>query len=169
MSDNDNIVNKAELTIPEFGNSKALVLSITSVKEGERRLIEAKRVTPSSYADLEYIFGEGYREAKKNVTAIGFEITKAEKALREARSVAILDHYKDFLKEKDFKDSAYIKDAFLQTRTDYVAAQDRIDMLKAMLDLMEGKIKVFENVSRWMKKEIDMITRSGMDYNKYIR
>jgi len=165
----ENIINKAELTIPEFGNSQALVLNISSVKEGERRLIEAKNVTPTSYADLEYVFGEGYREAKKNVTAIGYEITKAQKALREAQSIAILDYYKDFLKEKGFKDSAYIKDVFLQTRPDYVAAQDRIDMLKAMLDLMEGKIKVFENVSRWMKKEIDMITKSGMDYNKYMR
>lgn len=166
MSD---FINTAEFVIPEFGSSLKLTLSMSAIREGERRLIEAKTVNPSIYADLEYVFGEGYREARKNVTAIGYEITRAEKALREAKSVAILDEYPAFLKEKEIKDNATVRDAFLERQANYVAAQDRIDMLKAMLSLIDGKIKVFENVSRWMKKEIDMITRSGMDYNKYIR
>jgi uncharacterized membrane protein YheB (UPF0754 family) len=162
-------VNKAELTIPEFGSSKPIVLSMTYIKEAERRIIEAKTVNPSSYSDLEYTFNEGYREAKKNVTAIGYEITKAEKALRDAKSRAILDEYPSFLKERDLKDNATVRDAFLERQPDYVSAQDRIDMLKAMLDLMEGKIKVFENVCRFIRKEIDLVIRSGIDTNKYIR
>jgi len=163
----DNIVNSAELTIPEFGSSKKLVLSMTAIREGERRLIEAKNVTAISYSELEYSFGEGYREAKKNVTAIGYEITRAEKALREAKSTAILDNYNPFLKEKGLKDNATVRDAFLEIQPDFVAAQDRIDMLKAMLDLTEGKIRVFENVCRYMRKEMDIAIRSGMDLNKY--
>jgi hypothetical protein len=163
-------ITSAELTIPQFGKTEAIRLSMTAIKEAERRLIEAKMVNVATYTDLEYTFNEAYREAKKNVTVVGYELTKAEKALREAKSIAILDDYPEFLKEKGMKDSVMIRDAYLERRPDYVAAQDRIDMLKAYLDLMEGKIKVFENVCRFMRKEIDIVIRSGsIDANKYLR
>jgi hypothetical protein len=159
-----------DLTIPPFKSSNALALPMTAIREGERRLVEAKLVNAATYADLEYCFGEGYREAKKNVSLINYEISKAEKALREAKSIAILDEYPGFLKENSLKDNATVRDAYLERCPDYVAAHDRIDMLKAMLDLMEGKIKVFENVSRFMRKEIDLYIRGGMiDSNKYVR
>jgi hypothetical protein len=159
-----------ELTLPQFHNSPSITLSLSNVREGERRLIEAKMVNAATYADLEYVFGEGYREAKKNLSVLGFELTKADKALREAKSIAILDHYNDFLKEKGLKDNATVRDAFLETRTDYVAAQDRIDMLKAMISLMEGKVKVFENTCRYMKVEMNLLIRGGViDNNKYAR
>jgi hypothetical protein len=167
MSD---ISRGVDLVIPKFGSSEQIVLPMSAIKEGERRLVEAKIVNPATYSELEFVFGEGYREARKNVTVIGYEISKAEKALREAKSVAILDDYPEFLKEKGLKDNATVRDAFLEKRPEYVAAQDRIDMLKAMLDLMEGKIKVFENVTRYMRKEMDLVIRSGsVDSNRYIR
>jgi hypothetical protein len=159
----------AELDIPKFGSSEQITLPMTFIREGERRLIEAKMVNPATYADLEYTFGEGYREAKKNITIIGYEITKAEKALREAKSVAILDEYPEFLKENKLKDNATVRDAFLERQPDFVAAHDRIDMLKAMLDLIEGKVRVFENVCRYMKVEMNLVIRSGVDSNKYMR
>lgn len=163
-------IDTHELVIPPFNGSQPIPLPLSSIREGERRLIEAKMVNAATYADLEYCFGEGYREAKKNISVLGYEITKAEKALREAKSIAILDDYPDFLKDKGLKDNATVRDAFLETRKDYVSAHDRIDMLKAMLDLMEGKVKVFENVSRYMKKEMDLLIRGGViDHNKYAR
>jgi hypothetical protein len=159
----------AELNIPKFGSSDQIMLPMTSIREGERRLIEAKMVNPATYADLEYTFGEGYREAKKNITIIGYEITRAEKALREAKSVAILDEYPDFLKQNKLKDNATVRDAFLERQANFVAAHDRIDMLKAMQDLMDGKVRVFENVCRYMKVEMNLVIRSGVDSNKYAR
>lgn len=165
-----NPITGAELTIPEFGSFQKLVLPMVAIREGERRLIEAKMVNPATYSDLEYTFNEGYREAKKNVSIIGYEITRAEKAIREAKSIAILDEYPEFLKTQSLKDSATVRDAFLERQPNYVAAQDRLDMLKAMLDLMEGKIKVFENVCRFIRKEMDLAIRSGsIDSNRYLR
>jgi len=159
-----------ELIVPPFNGSQSIALPLSSIREGERRLIEAKMVNAATYADLEYCFGEGYREAKKNMAILGFEITKAEKALREAKSIAILDEYPQFLKDNQLKDNSTVRDAFLERQKSYVIAQDRIDMLKAMLELMEGKIKVFENTSRYMRKEMDLLIRSGViDSNKYMR
>lgn len=164
-----NYTERAELTIPAFGSTPELKLDITSIKEGEKRLIEAKVVNGGTYSELEYVYNEGYRQAKKHLSHIGYEITRAKKAQREAKSRAILDDYPEFLKENKLKDNATVRDAFLERRPDYVAAQDRIDMLVAMESLLDGKIRVFENVCRYMRKEMDIMIRSGIDPNKYVR
>jgi len=160
---------KAELTIPQFGSLPQMTLDLTKIKEGEDRLYEAQNVTVISYSNLEYVFNEGYREAKKHLSQVGYQITRAEKALREAKSRALLDEYPVFLKDRNMKDSAQIRDAFLETVQDYTLAQDRIDMLKAVDALLDSKVKVFENTCRYLKKQMDIVLRSGIDPNKYVR
>ena len=160
---------KAELVIPQFGSLPQMTLDLTKIKEGEDRLYEAQNVTVISYSNLEYVYNEGYREAKKHLSQVGYQITRAEKALREAKSRALLDEYPVFLKDRNMKDSAQIRDAYLETVKDYTEAQDRIDMLKAIDALLDGKVKVFENTCRYMKRQIDIVLRSGMDVNKYTR
>lgn len=146
-----------------------MVLDLTLIKQGEDRLHEAQHVSPTSYSDLEFTFNEGYREAKRHLSTVGYQVTRAEKAMREAKSVALLDEYPAFLKEKSMKDSAQIRDAYLETVKNYVDAQDRIDMLKAVESLLDSKVKVFENTCRYMKVQIQLVLRSGMDVNKYVR
>jgi len=162
-----NYADRAELRIPEFSSRPELVLDISSIVSGEQRIIEAKVVNPATYNELEFLFNEGYRQARTNNSIVGYEITRAKKILRDFKSVLILDEYPDFLKEKKLKDNATVRDAFLQKDKNYSAAQDRIDMLVAIESLMEGKLKIFENVCRYMKKEIDIVLRSGIDINKY--
>jgi hypothetical protein len=160
---------KAELVIPQFGSLPQMTLDLTKIKEGEDRLYEAQNVTVISYSNLEYVYNEGYREAKKHLSQVGYQITRAEKALREAKSRALLDEYPVFLKDRNMKDSAQIRDAYLETVKDYTEAQDRIDMLKAVDALLDSKVKVFENTCRYLKKQMDIVLRSGIDPNKYVR
>lgn len=164
-----NYIQKTELALPEFGSSPATTLDLSKIYEGERRLAESRVVNPATYNDLEFVFNEGYREAKKYMSLVGYEITKAKKALREAKSKYILDEYPAFLKENKLKDNATVRDAFLERQAEYVAAQDRIDFLTAIETLLEGKTKNFEIVCRYMRKQMDLIIRSGVDPNKYIR
>lgn len=161
-------IDTIELAIPAFDDRPVVTLGLGGVKEGERRLIEARVVNPATYSDLEYSFNEGYREAKKNLSVIGYEITQAERILRRIQSELILDEYPAFLKEKGLKDNATIRDAFLVRNKTYVDAQERINMLKAMESLMDSKVRVFENVCRYMRKKMDLLIRSGStDPNKY--
>ena len=92
----------------------------------------------------------------------------AKKALRTAKSTYILDEYPEFLKEKKLKDNATVRDAYMETKKEYVEAQDRVDMLTALESLMEAKMKNFEIVCRYMRKQIDIMNRSGIDPNKYM-
>lgn len=156
-----------ELEIPAFDDRAVVKLGFSSIVEGEKRLIEAQLVNPVTYSNLEHSFGEGYREAKKNLTVIGYEVTQAERIFRRIRSELILDEYPEYLKTKGLKDNATVRDAFLERDQRYIDAQERINMLKAMESLMDGKIKVFENVCRYMRKQMDVLIRSGIDPNKY--
>ena len=103
------------------------------------------------------------------MSSIGYQINLAKQAMRQAKSEALIDEYKDWLRESALKDSAAIRDAFLEQQKPYTDANDRVDMLTAIESLMEGKIKVFENVCRYMKKEMDLVRSSGViDHNKYV-
>jgi len=157
----------AEFNIPEFGEIEAQILDVRSIKEGESRILETRIVNGGTYNELEFVMNEGYREAKKNLTLVGYNKLLTEKAIRMAKSEALLDEYGVFIKEKGLKDSAAIREAFLQTKEVYVQATDRLNMLTAIESLMEGKIKVFENVCRYMRKEMDIRVRSGMASNIY--
>lgn len=161
---------KTELTIPGFGFTSDLTLNVSNIKEAEKRLVEARVVNPTTYSDLEYVYGEGYREAKKYLSLVGYEITRAQKKVEDVKSVAILDSYPEFLVNKKLKDSAQIRDAYFNSLPDYNKSLDRVNMLRAVENLLEGKVKVFENVCRYMRKEMDLVIRSGtIDNNKYRR
>lgn len=156
-----------ELVIPAFDDRPVVTLEFNSIREGECRLIEARVVNPSTYSDLEYSFNEGYREAKKNLSIIGYEITQAERILRRIKSELILDEYPSFLKDGRLKDNATVRDAFLEKNQNYVGAQERINMLKAMESLLDGKIRIFEKTCQYMRKQMDLLIRSGVNSNKY--
>ena len=170
MNQDQVMTQRAELRIPAFGNIPEISLSLTYIKEGERRLVESQFVNGATYSELEYSFNEGYREAKKNLSTIMYQKEMAEKAIRKSKSEYLLDEYQDFLRAKKIKDSTDIRESFLETKEDYVKAMDRLSMLRAMECLMEGKLKSFENTCRTMRKEMDIQLRSGsIDNNKYIR
>jgi len=156
-----------EFLIPEFDGRPAINLSFTANYEAERRMVEARVVNGATYSDLEMIILQGESEMRTNHSQITYEITRSKKTLERLKSEYLIDEYVPFLKETGLKDSTIVKNAFLQKKEDFIAAQDRIDFLTALESLVEGKIKVLNNVSRVMKKEMDLQIRSAFNGNKY--
>lgn len=153
------------MELPAFGKSPALSMDMGNIREAETRIIEAKTVSPSSYAELEHSYNEAYRDLKKYLSAIGYQIVFAEKILEEAKSDILLDKYPEFLEQKGIKktqDNADLRKAFMARDPAYQAALERINQLKALESNFDGKIKVFENVCRYMRKKMDLLIRSGL-------
>lgn len=157
--------NSDYISIPELNGAPSVKLFTGNIKSAESRFIDAKNVNWSTYNDLEYSFNEGFREAKKNLVEIGFALSRTVKLQNERKSALVLDEYPDFLKLKGMKDNATVRDAFIERDEPYTVYQNRIDQLKAMEAMMDSKIKVFENVCRFMRKTIDMDIRSGINKN----
>lgn len=150
------------LVIPSFKGSPALSLELSGTKEAESRLIEAKTVNPITYSDLEHSFNEAYRELKRHHATVGHEIAKTEKAMEQAKANFLIDKYPDLIENSKLQDNGDTRKAYLMREKDYVDALDRLNMLKAMESFVDGRIKVMENVCRYMRKQMDLVIRSGL-------
>lgn len=151
------------MVIPAYRKSPELKMDMKNVRDAERRLIEAKTVNPMTYADLEHSFNESYRDLKKYLASIGFAITMAQKSLDEAKADVLLGSYAEAIKDKPKSyDTADMRNAYLTRDEAYNAAYDRVAQLKALEANFDGKIKVMENVCRYMRKQMDLILRSGL-------
>lgn len=153
-------------TIPKAGSFQPLTLDMSMLSTAEGRMHEARVVNMAVYSELEGVLSDGEKECRANHTLVGYEITKTKKAVRKIKSEYLLDEYPIFLKEKGLKDNACNREAFLARQDDYEEMLDRMDMLQAFQELLDGKIKVIDNVRRYMKKEVDIQLRSVFN-NKY--
>lgn len=156
------------MIIPAFGKAAVMKMEMVNIRAAEKRLIEAKTVNPFTYADLEHTFNEAYRDLKKHLASIGYSLTLAQKSLEEAKADVILGSYAEAMKDKPKSyDTLDMRNAYLTRDTAYSAALDRIAQLKAIESNLDGKIKVMENVCRYMRKQMDLILRSGMSNKDY--
>lgn len=163
MSDEGQSYTGAVMTLPAFGKTPQITLDMNKTREAEQRFIEAKTVNPVTYVDLEHTFNESYRELKRHSSTIGYQINQAEKAMEEAKATVLLDKYPEFLEGKSKgTDNADTRKAFLIRDEDYSKALDRLNQLKAVESFIDGRIKVLENVCRYIRKEIDLTMRSGL-------
>lgn len=163
MSENVTLPDNHVLEIPAFGKFPALKMDMASIRTAERRLIEAKTVNPSTYSDLEHCYNESYRDLKRHLSAIGYQITMTDKALRQAKAEVLLGSYAEFMNGKPKShDNSDLRDAFLVKDPDYLAAYDRLAQLKAFESNFEGKIKVLENVCRYMRQKMYLLSKSGV-------
>lgn len=152
-----------KLVLPPFGKIPALTLQMGRINEAKLRLVEAKSVNPITYADLEHCYNEAYRDLKRHLSAIGYQIALVSKAMEIAKADALLDKYPDFMKDRPKnQDNAATRDAFLIRDEAYVAALDRFNQLKALESNMDGEVRVLERTCAYMKKQMDLVLRSGL-------
>lgn len=158
-----NVETGAGISLPAFGKSPQAFLDMTASKEAETRALEIKRVTPVSFPELEIMVTRSYQELRRNLTVTMFLLAEAEKMADEVKADVLLDRYPAFLADKTKgTDNADTRKAFLSRDKDYSDALDRISMLKATESFLDGKIKVMERLSSFMKKQMDLIMRSGL-------
>lgn len=165
MADSLPTVSKTTLVLPAEGKIPELRLEMAKVVEAEHRILEAKTVNPVTYVDLESCFNESFRDLKRHLSSIGYQLDLASKAMEIAKSDLLLDKYPEYLESNNFKksqDNGDLRMAFFMRDPAYNAALDRINQLKALQSNLDGKVKVMENVCRYMRKQMDLILRSGL-------
>jgi hypothetical protein len=158
------------LVLPEYRGLPSLRLDVSSLKEAERRIIEAKDVNPSTYTDLEHCFNEAFRELKRHLATVGYQKVKIQNEYEKLKAHVILDKWPEYIREKPKStDTADARKAFLALDADLAEAKDRLDSLEALEIFLDGRVKVMENVCRYMRKQMDLILRSGIPFNVYYK
>jgi len=161
-----------KIEVPAGSNLPALSIDLTATTEAEKQLVLAKTVSPSNYTDLEHTFGESYRELGKALSSLEWQIDKLKTETAKIKSRAMMGDddgkggYFEFMSNKPKgMDSQDMREAFLMKNAEYLAALDRMAQLSALSGYTERRIKVMENVCRYMKKKMDLIIRSGVPWN----
>ena len=151
------------LTIPGLeGVSPPMALDITLIQEAETRLIESKTVNPATYKELEYLYNQGYRQARQHLSSIDYQILRTERQKERERARVILEVLPPLLEGKPASyNNADFRASILATDVRYNDVSEQIDKLKAMSKFFEIRISVFEKACQYMRKGIDLIIRSN--------
>lgn len=155
--------NGTTMVVPAFKHCPELVLNMSGWQTAMDRFREAQNLVPGNYSSLEFCFQEAWRESKRNAIAVGDAVKKARQNIEEIKADIILDEIPKLLKDmpKTANNSDFRK-AVMMKNSDYIAANDHLGKLEAMLEHFESHMKVMENTSRFLKKQMDYYIRSGV-------
>ena len=153
------------IEVPEGCGLPSLYVETGRTREGERRLIEAKNVSPVTYADLEHCFGEAYRELGRGWVSVNWHKERAEIELGKIKSRLLMGDYQDYMRGKPkYMDSGDMREAFLMSKAEYVALRERIAQMNALASMIDRKTRTMEKTCAYMKKRTDLILRSGVPH-----
>lgn len=151
------------MVVPAFRNCPELKLKMSAWEEAMKRMPEAKALVASNYLDLEFAFQHAWRESKRNAIQVGDALKKAKQNVEEIKSDIILDEIPRLLEEKPKSaNNADFRRAVMAKNEDYKKAQEHVQKLEAMLDHFESHMKTMENVSRFLKKQMDYFRNTGI-------
>ena len=149
-------------------DSPALSIEVGKLREAEARIPEIRNVSPATYADLELIIGQAYREQKSAMRKIEVHILKAKAELTRLSNVAIFDRYPLFLEQNPkVKDSTDTRGRYIDSDPDIVAAKERLGNLEIMYKICGDKVDYLEHSFKALRKNIDLIVKSGVPFKMY--
>lgn len=151
------------ITVPAFRHCQELILNMTGWESAMSRLVEAKNLAPANYSSLEFTFQEAWRESKRNAILVGDAVKKALQNVEEIKADIILTEIPELLKDmpKTANNSDFRR-AVMCKNSDYKSATEHLEKLQAMLEHFESHMKIMENTSRFLKKQMDYFIRNGV-------
>jgi len=157
--------NTSVMEVQAFKHCKLLRLDATDWNLAMSRFREAQNLVPGNYSSLEFCFQSAWREAKRNAIDVGAAICKAKQNVDEAKADIILDEIPRILEEKGLTKSANNADfrkAIMSRNKDYTSSLEHLEKLETLLEHFESHMKIMENTSRYLKKQMDYFIRSGV-------
>lgn len=153
---------KMLMKLPQFGSLPEMSIDLSKTRHAETRLPEAQSVNAATYANLEYIFNEAYRELRTAYATVCYRHSKAEEEIENVKAEIILGPYQEYVKDKPKNfDNADMRKSFVQREPNYQKAVDVRDQLKAIETLLDTRIKTMERTCAYMKKQLELLIRSG--------
>lgn len=152
----------AMLVVPAFKHCKELRIDTSGWEAAKARMSEVQHLVPANYSSLEFTFQEAWRESRRNAIMTEDAIKKALQNVEEIKADIILTEIPKLLEEmpKGANNTDFRK-AVITKNEEYKQANEHLEKLQAILAHLESNMKVMENTSRFMKKQMDYIIRSG--------
>lgn len=150
------------IVVPGFRLCKEIKLSAVSWRTALNRMPEAKNLVPANYSNLELDFQSAWREAKLNAITVGEEIKHAQQNIEEIKADIILEEIPRMLEElPKSANNADFRRAVMSKNEEYKQAVEHLNKLEAAQAHFESHMKIMENTSRFLKKQMDYIIKNG--------
>lgn len=154
------------MIIPAFKHCQELKLNVSGYKKAMTNMHLVKNLVPTNYSNLEYTFQEAWREARVNAIKVGDAIKKARQNIEEIKADIILTEIPKLLEgHPKTKDNTDFRKAVIAKNEDYKKATEYLEKLEALEAHFDSHMKIMENTSRFMKKQMDYYIRSGVISN----
>lgn len=133
-------------------------LPMRSIWAAEQRCQEVAFVNAQKAPELLATFNVGYLEVKEALTKLRLFLVDAEKTANLRRSVIILDEAPRILKEKGLTrpsnpgGSEDLRQAVIDADPEHQRLLDRVHIIEAMIELLEGKAEGLVNAFTSVKK-----------------
>jgi hypothetical protein len=138
--------------------SGSVAIPIRSVYEAESRIPEVATANAHKAPELLATFNIAYLDVKDVLLKLECLQIEASKDVNRRKAIVILDEVPKILAAKGLSSarspggSEDQRNAILDTDAEYLAANDRLSLIKAMIKLMEGKLKGVEMAYTSVKK-----------------
>lgn len=149
------LITGYEIVCPTGNPEKSpILINIKALNAIEGRIHEVAFVTPQKCPELLAMFNKGYLDLHHHITVLIAERMLAERNLGKIKAVIVLDKAPTILKEKGLPPNSLpsIKQALFDSDNECLAAQERVDQITCVIELLSGKLKAFEMAYNSVKK-----------------
>lgn len=143
------------------GEGSPIVIDLKAILIAESRVIEVQAVTPTKAGELLATFNVSWRDLHQNIVFLEKEKNDAERSLNRTRSTIVLDKVPDILKAKGLTNNEHHREAVVTLDPDYQSAEERMQIITAISELLKGKLKSFEMAYNSVKK---LLGESAFNY-----
>lgn len=146
------------LVVPSGEGKDPLLLPMGKIYETESRIQEVATVNAHRAPELLATFNMAYLDVKNYIVRLHLCLADAEKAANLRKSIVILDIVPGVLKAKGISNarspggSEDQREAVLAQDQEYIKCTDRVHMIEAIIELLEGKKEGFEWAFTSVKK-----------------
>jgi hypothetical protein len=153
------MISQTQLTIPRgHKNLPPMVLDLSRVFVAESRIIEIQAVTLTKAPELLAAFTDAYRELSEMIVHVELEHNNACRSADTIKSIIILDKAPEILAKKNLTTkaspggSADLRQAVLDGDPEYRDALEKMDLIKAVIQLLKDKRNAIEMAFTSVKK-----------------
>ncbi len=147
------LIKTAHLVCPPIREGATpLTLDISEILVSEQRQDEIAIVSKAKAPELLAEFNRSWRELSKMIAMLSSEKNHAQKAVDKRVAVLQLEEVPGLLKEKGLSSTADTRAAVITLDPERERLQDIVDQMDAIIELLKGKLKSFENAFTSVKK-----------------
>ena len=139
LSHNALTITPTSIVFKQATDGRSMEIDIEEISKAEARVQDIQCVTPSKAPELLAAFTMAWRDLDRLVVILSYQHVVAVNRLKEERSRVLVDEIPQIIKEKGLPSSKDIRDAVLDRHPDVLAANEVVQQIHCILELIKGK------------------------------